>query len=86
MKTDTFKDRVLEVVLKIPKGQVLSYKQVAKSAGSPKAFRAVGNIMNKNRNPHVPCHRVICSDGRIGGFAFGTDKKEKILKEEGYLA
>jgi O-6-methylguanine DNA methyltransferase len=81
----TFKQRVLEVVSKIPKGQVLSYKQVAERAGSPKACRVVGNIMNKNRNPNVPCHRVIRSDGSIGGFAYGTAKKEKILKEEAYL-
>ncbi len=85
MQTQTFKMRVLEVVSKIPKGEVLSYKQVAERAGSPRACRVVGNIMNKNRNPNVPCHRVIRSDGQIGGFAFGTKKKEKILKEEGYL-
>jgi len=83
--TDTFKTRVHQIVAKIPVGQVLTYKQVAELAGSPKAARAVGNILNKNRNPLVPCHRVIRSDGQIGGFAFGTSKKKEILLKEGYL-
>ena len=82
----SFKKRVLSIVSKIPKGETLSYKQVAEIAGSAKAYRVVGNIMNKNRNPKVPCHRVIKSDGTIGGFAFGTENKEKILKKEGYLS
>lgn len=69
----------------IPKGGVLTYKQVAELAGSPQAYRAVGNILNKNRNPEVPCHRVIRSDGRIGGFAWGEKCKKEILKSEGYL-
>lgn len=83
--TKTFTKKVREVVAKIPKGQVLSYKQVAKLADNPLAARAVGNIMNKNRNPNVPCHRVIRSDGQIGGFAFGAGKKTAILTTEGYI-
>lgn len=82
MKPDTFKTKVLEVVKGIPKGSMLSYKEVAERAGSPKAFRAVGNILNKNYDPAVPCHRVICSDGRIGGYNRGVNKKVKILREE----
>ncbi len=80
----TFKQRVLEAVAKIPKGEVRSYKQIATIAGNPKASRVVGNLMNKNRNPKVPCHRVIRSDGSIGGFAFGTQRKIEILAAEGY--
>lgn len=78
-----FTQKVLEVVKKIPKGRLLSYKEVAKLAGNPMAFRAVGNIMNKNRNPKVPCHRVIKSSGEVGGYAFGTKEKIKKLRKEG---
>lgn len=82
MKTH-FKDRVLAVVKKIPKGQVLSYKRVAALSGSPRAYRAVGNIMNKNRDPKVPCHRVIKSSGEAGGYNGGTQRKIRLLKNEG---
>ena len=78
-----FKDRVLNVVARIPKGRVLSYKQVAELAGSPRAYRAVGNIMNKNRDPKVPCHRVIKSSGEAGGYNSGTEKKIRLLRKEG---
>lgn len=81
----SFKEKVLQVVARIPEGQTLSYKEVAIRAGSPGAYRAVGNIMNKNRNPKVPCHRVIKSDGLAGGYASGTAAKVKILKKEGAL-
>lgn len=71
----------------------MSYKEVAVAAGSPKAFRAVGNIMHnnpysKNNNSfglYVPCHRVIKSDGSPGGYAKGTKSKKAILKKEGIL-
>lgn len=78
-----FKERVLKVVAKIPKGKTLSYKEVARRAGNPRAARAVGNIMNKNYDPKVPCHRVIRSDGSIGGYRSGAKKKIQILKKEG---
>ena len=78
-----FKERVLRVVKKIPKGKVLSYKAVARLAGRPKAWRVVGNILNKNKDSKVPCHRVIRSDGRIGGYNRGMDKKLFLLKKEG---
>jgi O-6-methylguanine DNA methyltransferase len=78
----SFKEKVLEVVKKIPKGKTMTYAEVAKKAGSPKAFRAVGNILNKNYNASIPCHRVICSDGSIGGYNRGSKKKEELLKKE----
>ena len=82
--TKTFTEKVYGVVSKIPKGKTLSYKEVAKRAGSPRAFRAVGNIMNKNPDmARVPCHRVIKSDGTPGGYARGTLAKIKKLKSEG---
>ncbi|MDZ4231529.1 MAG: MGMT family protein [Patescibacteria group bacterium] len=80
-----FREKVLMIVSEIPKGKTLSYKQVAGLAGNPGAYRAVGNIMNKNKDTNVPCHRVIKSDGRIGGYAFGESKKEAILKKEGAI-
>ena len=84
LSTGEFARRVYKTVAQIPKGQTLTYRQVAALAGNPKACRAVGNILNKNRDPRVPCHRVIRSDGSPGGYAFGGESaKSKILHEEG---
>ncbi|KKP69147.1 MAG: methylated-DNA-protein-cysteine methyltransferase [Candidatus Moranbacteria bacterium GW2011_GWE1_35_17] len=80
-----FQARVFAVVKKIPRGKVLTYKEVAQKIGSPKAYRAVGNALNKNYNKDVPCHRVIKSDGTLGGFRDGTLAKAKILKKEGAI-
>ncbi|MDP3991789.1 MAG: MGMT family protein [Candidatus Colwellbacteria bacterium] len=82
-KVNNFKEGVFKVVAQIPKGSTLSYQEVARRAGSPRAYRAVGNIMNKNYDPKVPCHRVIRSDGKVGGYRGGTKKKIQILKKEG---
>lgn len=84
----SFDQRVYEVVKTIPKGKVATYKAVADKLGS-KAYRAVGQALNRNtnsfcsNNPHIPCHRVIASDGNLGGFAFGQEKKIQLLKSEG---
>jgi len=78
-----FKEKVFEVVKKIPRGKVLTYKEVAKLAGRPKAWRAVGNILSKNKDPKIPCHRVIRSDRKIGGFRLGSKVKKKLLEKEG---
>ena len=79
----TFKQKVLEVVKKIPKGKVLTYKEVAGKAGSKNASRALGSIMKNNYDKTVPCHRVIRSDGTIGEYnRGGPDKKMKLLKSE----
>ena len=67
-----FKEKVLRIVGKIPKGEVLTYKAVAKLAGRPKAYRAVGNILNGNYNPKIPCHRVIRSNGKLGAGIIGA--------------
>lgn len=73
-----------KVVKKIPAGEVLTYKQVAIEAGNPKAARAVANIMAKNYDPLIPCHRVIRSDGGLGGYnRGGTDVKKQLLEKEG---
>ena len=77
-----FKKKVLAVTRRISNGKTLSYKQVAELAGRPKAYRAVGNILNKNYNPEIPCHRVIRSNGEIGGYNRGNVKKKQILEKE----
>ena len=80
----SFTERTKEIVRKIPKGSVMTYKEVAIQAGNPKASRAVANIMASNYDLTVPCHRVIRTDGKLGGYnRGGIDKKEDILKEEG---
>lgn len=81
----TFTKKVLNIVSKIPHGKTLTYKQVAKKAGSPNAFRAVGTILSKNYNPKIPCHRVIKSNGEIGQYNRGSDQKVKLLKNEKVL-
>ncbi len=80
-----FKTKVLAVVQAIPEGQTLTYKEVAFRTGWPKAYRAVGNVLNSNYNPEIPCHRVICSDGKIGGYNRGYKEKETRLRREGAL-
>lgn len=79
-----FTRKVYNTVLKIPKGRVSTYREIAIAIGKPKAFRAVGNALNKNPfAPRIPCHRVVKSNTQIGGFSAGTAKKEKMLKKEG---
>ena len=81
----TLQERVYKVVRGIPVGQTLTYAEVAKLAGAPKAYRAVGNILNKNFDPNIPCHRVIRSDGKVGGYNRGAAKKRKKLLDEGAI-
>ena len=70
---------------KIPKGKTLTYKQVAQKAGSPNAYRAVGNIISTNFDPKIPCHRVIGSDGKMHGYNRGIKNKIALLKKEGAI-
>ena len=81
----SFTEKVTEVVRKIRKGKVLTYKEVAKRAGNPKAYRVVGNILNKNYDKKIPCHRVIRSNGIIGGYNRGSLNKRRLLVSEGYV-
>lgn len=78
----SFQEKVYEIVKKIPKGEFLTYKKVAQRAGRSKAWRAVGNILAKNKNPNIPCHRVIRTDGKIGGYNKGARKKIELLRKE----
>jgi len=76
---------VYKVVSRLPKGKVLTYKQVAFLAGKSKAWRAVGNILNNNYNSNIPCHRVIRSDRLIGGYNRGEKRKIYLLNKEGVV-
>ena len=78
-----FSQKCYNLLKKVPKGKVTTYKEIARALNS-KAYRAVGTAMNKNPYaPEVPCHRVVKSNGRVGGFASGTKNKIKLLKKEG---
>jgi O-6-methylguanine DNA methyltransferase len=86
-KASDFKERVLAIVRNIPKGKVMTYKEVAIAAGNPLASRAVGTVMRQNYDPTVPCHRVIRSDGKIGNYnRGGRERKIEILTSEGALS
>lgn len=81
-----FSDKVKEVVRQIPKGQTMSYGEVAAFAGSPGAARVVGSIMKNNYDPTIPCHRVVRSDGTVGEYnRGGTNKKLELLIKEGAI-
>lgn len=80
----TFTEKVKVVVKEIPKGTVMTYLEVATAAGNPKAARAVANIMAKNYDAAIPCHRVIRSDGTLGGYnRGGVVVKKQLLEKEG---
>jgi len=80
-----FRQKVLKIVRGIPRGQVMSYGAVAKVAGNPKAARAVGAILKTNYDLKIPCHRVILSNGKLGGYNRGLKSKKKLLKQEGAI-
>jgi O-6-methylguanine DNA methyltransferase len=84
-RTDVFSRRVLTVVRSIPPGRVATYGDVARMAGRPRAARAVGNIMKTCRYRDVPCHRVIASGGRLGGYGGSEALKRALLVAEGIL-
>lgn len=78
-----FEKRVLRETLKIPLGEVRTYKWLAKKCGWPKAWRAVANALNKN--PYtlfIPCHRVVACGDKLGGYALGTKLKQELLAWE----
>lgn len=82
----SFTETVYQILRTVPKGKVVTYGQLAKMAGSPKAARAVGMCMQKNPDaPRTPCHRVVASDGSLHGYSAGDGipTKKKMLLEEG---
>ena len=85
-KGTAFQKKVWNEIDKIPRGEVVTYSQIAENIGHPKAARAVANACGANPNPIVvPCHRVIRSDGELGGYngPGGIEQKRELLREEG---
>ncbi len=82
MRARNFTARVFEMAKKIPRGRVSTYKAMAKRLDC-RAYRAVGNALNKNKSKDIPCHRIINSNGSIGGFNQGSQEKIKLLRKEG---
>lgn len=81
---NSFAEKVRRVVARIPKGKVMTYKQVAEKAGFPGAARAVGTLMKGNYDPLIPCHRVVRTDGSVGEYNRGGRKQKiAILEKEG---
>ena len=80
-----FQQKVLRKLQEVPRGAVVSYQGLGAAAGAPKGARAVGNAMHNNPVPiYVPCHRVIASDGGLGGYGGGADRKVQLLRSEGF--
>ena len=87
LKGTEFQLKVWSYLKKIPKGKLKTYAQVATAIGKPKAVRAVANAIGKNPfPPKIPCHRVIRSNGKLGGYSAkgGIKTKKKLLKNEGF--
>lgn len=80
-----FKTRVYDVVSAIAPGTVMTYKEVATAVGAPRSARAVARVLSKNYDERIPCHRVIRSDGSVGGYNRGGEAaKQQLLWREGY--
>jgi methylated-DNA-[protein]-cysteine S-methyltransferase len=76
--------KIYKKLLEVPKGNITTYGELAKAVGLKNGQRAVGKIMNKNPYPVIiPCHRVVMSTGKIGGYAYGENVKTKMLSDEG---
>ena len=77
-------EKIYKKLLQVPKGQITTYGELAKSVGLKNGQRTVGKMMNKNPYPVIiPCHRVVMSTGKIGGYAYGENVKTKMLNDEG---
>jgi methylated-DNA-[protein]-cysteine S-methyltransferase len=77
-------EEVYALLSKIPLGKVSTYGDIARALGHPRAARAIGRIIANNPNPiSIPCHRVVKSNGEMGGFAYGQQRKKEILEKEG---
>ncbi len=85
MRQDAFTPKVLNAVRRIPPGRVATYGDIARMAGRPRAWRAVGNIMAACRLPGVPCHRVVAAGGGLGGYGGHTSLKRALLRAEGVV-
>jgi methylated-DNA-[protein]-cysteine S-methyltransferase len=75
---------VYDLLQQIPEGHVTTYGDLARALGNPSASRIIGRILGQNPNPIlVPCHRVVMSDGKLGGYRYGSNKKKELLEKEG---
>jgi len=74
---------IYKLLKKIPKGKVTTYGEIARVLGNLRYCRFVGNVLNKNSDSEVPCHRVVRSDAKVGGFRYGKKKKIELLRKEG---
>jgi len=76
--------RLWDLVRKIPPGRVTTYKELSLALGWPRGWRKVGALLSTNPRPvTIPCHRVVCSDGRVGGYKLGVRRKIELLQREG---
>ena len=83
--TESLSERVYQALCRVPAGKVATYKSLAVACGT-RAYRAVGQILHRNPNaPKVPCHRIVASDGTLGGYAGGLPKKIALLEAEGVV-
>ena len=80
-----FRERVLAAVRRIPPGRVATYGDIARLAGRPRAWRAIGNIMQGCREPAIPCHRVVAAGGALGGYGTNPHLKRELLRLEGLV-
>jgi methylated-DNA-[protein]-cysteine S-methyltransferase len=84
MESKSFGQKVLSLCASVPRGRVTTYKLIAKRLGNPRASRAVGQALNRNNQLiKIPCHRVVMSNGGIGGYRRGSRAKVKLLQAEG---
>ncbi len=80
---NSFRKKVWQKLLQIPRGRVTTYSDIARALKNPRAYRAVGNACNQNPHaPRIPCHRVVAKNGKIGGYAHGTAAKIRLLSRE----
>lgn len=85
MNSRPFPSKVYSLCRKVPAGKVSTYKEIARQLNT-NGYRAVGQALHQSPGmPSVPCHRIICSDGKVGGFAQGTKKKIELLRKEGII-
>ena len=78
-----FEEKVLKEVLTIPAGELRTYKWLAKKAGNRRAYSAVANVLRRNPYPFfIPCHRVVKSDGKLGGYSLGENLKKELINLE----
>ncbi len=80
-----FAARVLATVRRVPPGRVATYGDIARLAGRPRAWRAVGTLMRTCADPRVPCHRIVASGGRLGGYGGNERLKAALLRAEGVM-